>query len=162
MAKAEYQFEDFLMNVDDNYKEFANKINEILLQNSYKVKIEAKASGFFVSYAHPKTKRSILNFLFRKKGLLVRVYADNCDKYSNVLNGMPQKIKAKIEKASVCKRLISPQECNPKCIMGYDFYIGDDRFQKCRYSCFELDVDSESIPFLHEFITSEIKERLIV
>ena len=76
MKNTEHKFEDFLINVEDAYKEFVNNINKQLLIKDYIIKIESKASGLFVSYSHPKTKRGILNFLFRKKGLLVRIYGE--------------------------------------------------------------------------------------
>ena len=153
------QFEDFLSEVDENYKEFVTNIHESLLLNNYKFKIESKASGLFVSYSHPKTKRSMLNFLFRKNGLFVRIYADNVDKYVDFLNGLPEKMEKEIEKAPVCKRLINPDDCNPKCITGYDFYVRDKHYQKCRYSCFQFAVNSDSILVLSDFIENERKER---
>ena len=159
MKNAEYKFEDFLLNVEDAYKDFVDNINLILLKKNYISKIESKASGFFVSYSHPKTKRGIFNFLFRKKGLLVRIYGDNCNKYSDLLNSLPENIINQIEKAGICKRLINPESCNQKCPMGYDFYIGKKHHQKCRNSCFYFEADSKSIPFLFKIIENEMKER---
>jgi len=160
MEKIVYQFEDFLAKVKQDYKEFVTKIHEALVQDGYKVKIESKTSGFFVSYSHSKTKRVMLNFLFRKKGLLIRLYADNFNKYADFLNRLPEKMEREIEKASVCKRLINPEDCNPKCIMGYDFFIKENHHQKCRYSCFQFEINPESIPALSDFIENERKERL--
>jgi len=159
MEKLKYQFEDFLMTVSDDYKDFVITVHEMLLRDNYKIKIESKKNGFLVSYSHPKTKRVIMNFLFRKKGLLIRVYAENCAKYPDVLNSLPERIVDQIAGATVCKKLVNPQDCWEKCVMGYDFYIGGNHYQKCRYDCFQLDVDSESIPFLLELIESENKER---
>ena len=159
MKNTEYKFEDFLLNVEDVYKDFVDNINQKLLKKNYISKIESKASGFFVSYSHPKTKRGILNLLFRKKGLLVRIYGDNCNKYSDLLNKLPENIINQIEKAGVCKRLINPESCNQKCPMGYDFYIGKKHYQKCRNSCFYLEFDTESIPFIVKIIDKEMKER---
>lgn len=155
MGKANYQFEDFLSEVNPEYKGFAVQIHESLLQDGYKVKVESKTAGFFVSYSHPKTKRSMLNFLFRKKGLLVRIYADNYSKYTDFLNSLPEKMESEIGKASVCKRLVNPEDCNPKCVMGYDFNIKNNRYQKCRYSCFQFVVYDESIPFIEAFVENE-------
>jgi hypothetical protein len=160
MAKSEYQFEDFLANVSEDNKDFVKKVHESLTRDDYKINVESKASGFFASYSHLKTKRSIMNFLFRKKGLLVRIYGDNCGEYAYLLNKLPDNIVKQIDKTGVCKRLINPQDCNAKCVMGYDFYIGDKHYQKCRNSRFCLEVDSESIPFLTEMIENESKARL--
>ena len=159
MVKEEYQFEDFIVNVNDEYKEFVNQIHNLLSQDGYKTKVESKATGFFVSYSHPKTKKNILNFLFRKKGLLIRIYADNCNNYTEVLENLPEIIVSQIDKAGVCKRLINPASCNPKCVMGYDFYIRGKHYQKCRNSCFYLDVNAESIPDLIKIIENENNQR---
>lgn len=159
MGKTTYQFEDFLNDVNNDYQGFVKDVHELLLQDNYKIKIEAKASGLMVSYSHPKTKRTILNFVFRKKGLLVRIYADHCNNYADVLNRLPERIVRQIEKVGICKRLIDSQSCNSKCAMGYDFHIGENHYQKCRYNCFLLEVDFESIPFLLELIERESKER---
>jgi hypothetical protein len=154
-----YQFDDFLSKVSANDRKFVSNIHEILLRDGYKFKIEAKSSGFFVSYSHPKTKRSMLNFFFRKNGFFVRIYADNFSEYTEFLNHLPEKMKKEIEKALVCKRLINPDDCNPKCIKGYDFYVNDNHYQKCRYNCFQFVVSSEKISVLSEFIENERKER---
>ena len=153
------QFDDFLSEVTPDYREFVANTHELLLRDNYRFKIESKASGLFVSYSHPKTKRSMLNFLFRKSGLFVRIYADIFSRYTDFLNSLPEKMEKEIGKASVCKRLIDPASCNPKCIMGYDFSIRDNRYQKCRYSCFQFAVNFESVPVLSEFIERERKER---
>ena len=160
MEKTIYQFEDFLSSVMEDYREFATKLHNELLQGGFKPKVELKKSGFFVSYSHSKTKRSILNLLLRKKGLKVRIYADNHDKYADFIGCLPESMENEIAKASVCRRLVNPEDCNPRCVMGYDFLIRGDRYQKCRYSCFEFEVNPHSILVISDFVNSEMKERL--
>ena len=160
MAKAAYQFEDFLTEASPDYREFVARMHESLLHDGYKVRIESKASGFFVSYSHPETKRSILNFLFRKNGLHVRIYADNSNKYADFINCLPENMEKAIAKAPICKRQINPADCNPKCITGYDFFVRENRYQKCRYSCFQFLINAESVPVISEFVENERKERL--
>jgi len=101
----------------------------------------------------------MVNFLFRKNGFLVRIYADHLGKYADFLNSLPEKMEKEIKKAPVCKRLIDPEDCNPKCITGYDFLIRDSRYQRCRYCCFQFSVNPEMVPVLSEFIENERKER---
>ena len=155
----DYQFSDFLVDVSDDCKDFAAAIHEMLTGDNYKLKIESKASGFLVTYAHPKTKKSILNFVFRKKGLYIRLYGEHHSSYHDVLNRLPESMVSEIEKSGVCKRLVDPQACNSRCPMGYDFTIGDKHFQKCRLSCFMLHVNNESIPLLLEMVGREKIER---
>ena len=159
--KETFTDEDFLNEVSSENKKFVTNIHEALLNDGYKFKVESKASGFFIGYTHPKTKRSLLNFFFRKKGFFVRLYADNFGKYANFLKSLPDEMVKEIEKSPVCKRLINPDDCNSKCIKGYDFQIENNHFQKCRYSCFQFTVNSETIPVLSEFIEKEMNERKI-
>lgn len=156
------QFEDFLSEVQEDYRKSIMKIHEALLEDGYKIKVESKASGIFVSYSHPKTKRSMLNLLSRKKGHFVRIYADNFHQYADLLGRLTDKMEKEIAKAPVCKRLINSDDCNPKCIKGYDFSIGENHYQKCRYSCFQFEINPESIPVIYDFVENERKERLAV
>jgi hypothetical protein len=160
MEKTVFKFEDFISGVGSEYKDFVAGINNKLQSDGYKVKIESKASGFFISYSHPKTKRSILNFFHRKKGLYVRIYADGLSNYADILDALPDEMQMELAKAHVCKRLVNPDDCNPKCIMGYDFEMKGNRYQKCRYSCFQFAVDTGSIPAISDFIERERGERL--
>jgi len=159
MDKSTYNFEDFISTLNPESKDFVIKINDILQKESYKIKIEDKVSGLFVSYSHPKTKRSILNFQNRKKGLLVRIYADYYHKYTDFLNRIPENMEKEIAKSPVCKRLVNPNDCNTKCIRGYDFFIRGNNYKKCRYCCFQFAVNQESIPVLVEFLENEVTER---
>jgi len=158
---AKHQFKDFLMTVDDDYKDFVTTVHELLQQFDTKVRIQlSKANGFNVSYSQqPKTTWYILSFSFRNGELMVRVHPENYAKYLDVLNNMPKKVVEHINKADICKKLIDPRKCWDTCEPGYDFHIGENHYQKCRYSCFKLKVDSENIPFLLELIESECKER---
>jgi hypothetical protein len=64
-----------------------------------------------------------------------------------------------IAKSSVCKRMINPEDCNPKCVMGYDFFIRKNNYKKCRYNCFQFEVNPENVQVLLDFIECERKER---
>lgn len=155
MEKAEYRFSDFLSDVPEERRGFAGDIHDALLKDGYRCKIERKTSGFFVSYSHPGTRRSLLNFFFRKNGFYVRVYADAIDKHADFLQTLPERMEKEISKASACKRLLNPADCNQKCLTGYDFFIRDNRYQKCRYGCFQFRVDAESVPAISAFVERE-------
>ena len=160
MEKANYHFDDFLAEVNQDYKGFVTKVHEDLTQEGYKAKIESKKSGLAVSYSHPKTKRGMLGFLFRKGALMVRLYADNHSKYADFLNHLPEGMEKEIGKASKCSRLIDPNACNPRCVGGYDFRIRDNHYQKCRLNCFQLEINPDGIPVLTEFIENERRGRI--
>ena len=160
MEKKSYQFGDFLAQVDPSYKDFVAKIHEDLTQEGYKPKIEAKTSGLSVSYANPKTKRNMLNFLFRKNVPMVRLYADNFNKYADFLNVLPEAMEKEVGKATKCSRLIDPSACNPRCVGGYDLHIRGNHYQKCRMNCFQFEINPDSIPVLANFIENERKEAI--
>jgi len=96
--------------------------------------------------------------MLRKKSFKISVFAGNFAKYPDVLSGLPESMINLLNKAHTCKNMTDPGKCMDKCI-GYDFHIGDTHYQKCRFGCFQFNVDSESIPFLLEMIKSELEAR---
>jgi len=163
MAKAKYQLDDFLELVNDEGKGFVNAVHNMLVQSNYKPKIQImKTTGLQLSYAEPKVKSVIgiiIIFFVCEGKLIIRIYGKNCNKYPQVLNSLPEKIVNQIDKADDCKKFIDPQKCWTGC-EGYDFYIGEQRYQKCYTNCFQLDVDFESMPYLMELIKRECNERV--
>ena len=162
MAKEKYNIEQFIEVVDANYQPFVQDLHNYLTDIGCKVTIEEKKSGFFASYKHAKLKKSIVNLLFRKAGLLVRIYGENAYKYSDFMNTLPEEMLQSIEEATVCKRLINPDDCSPTCPKGYDFVIGSKRFQICRYGGFQFLVTNKNKPYIKSFIENELKERTAV
>ena len=165
MSKSKYQLEDFLTLVDSDYKGFVLTVNEMLVQKSYKLKIQlTKSYGLHVSYSQPEIKTVkgiIVYFLIQNRKLMIRINADNHVKYKGVLNRLPKSILSQMDKANDCLKMIDPQKCWQGC-GGYDFRINEKQYQKCILNCFLLEVDSKSFPFLLELIESESKERRAV
>jgi len=159
MEKPAFRFEDFLADVHPDHWAFAGDIHALLLGEGYKMKMERKANGFLVSYAHPKTRRSLLNFVFRKGALVTRVYADHLGAYEAFLRALPEAMEQEIKWAANCKRLVDPAHCNSRCPMGYDFFVGESRYRKCRYSGFQFAVTPESAPVLRAFVEKELRAR---
>ena len=95
--------------------------------------------------------------MFRKSGLVIRVYGDYVHKYNDYLETLPIGMVKGIEKAPVCKRLIDITKCNSKCRMGYEFTLKGNHHQKCQYNCFMFPVNDENIPFIREFLERELE-----
>jgi len=165
MSKAKYQFEDFFMAVNDEHKDFVMTVQEMLLQKGYKRKVQfTKSNGLQVSYAEPKikvVKGIIVYFLIREGKLMIRINADHHGKYPDVLNRLPEHMVSQIGRADACIKMIDPKRCWQGC-MGYDFHIGEKRYQKCSINCFLFAVESESMPALLALIESESKERCVI
>jgi len=157
MAQEKINFEQFLEAVDADNRAFAQELHDYMLNNGCKATFEVKATGLLGSYKHTKTKKTVINVLYKKRGLLVRIYGENIGQYPNFLNTLPEEMVQEIDSAGICKRLVN-NGCSPKCI-GYDFTIGDAHFQKCRYNCFEFLVTEESSPYIRTFVENEIEQR---
>ena len=150
-------FEQFFQAVDADNQQFVQDLHKYLLDNACKVAFEEKKSGYLASYKYGKPPKAVLNFVFRKNGMLTRIYGERIGGFPDFLNTLPKEMTEHIENAGDCKRLVSGG-CSPKCI-GYDFMIGDAHFQKCRYNCFEFLMTDISRPFIKEFVEHELTER---
>jgi len=148
-------FEDFLIYVEPYNQDFVRETHENMLQNGCKFKLATAKNGYVASYQHVKSKLVVMNFVFRKTGLIVRIYGDNVGKYTDFLESLPEGMKKSIVKAPSCKRFLNPPKCNSKC-GGNVFLLGGTQHQKCRYNCFMFPVDEESMPPIRRFLEHEL------
>lgn len=159
MAQTKITFEQFMETVDADNTPFVQNLHSYLIENGCKVTFEEKKSGYLASYKYGKPLKSVLNFVFRKEGMLTRIYGERINKYPDFLNTLPIEMVQHIQNAGICKRLVN-NTCSPKC-NGYDFIIADEHFQKCRYNCFEFLMTEVSRPYIATFVENELKERIL-
>lgn len=157
MATEKITFEQFLGTVEQEYQPFVQGLHGYLLENGCKVTFEEKKNGYLASYKHGKKKRALANFVFRKARMLVRIYGEYISGYPDFLDALPGGMVQGIAASGDCKRLVAGG-CSPKCT-GYDFTISGQRYQKCRYNCFEFLVTGESGRDIKTFIEHELRER---
>ena len=160
MEQTNYQFEDFLMTVDDTCKDFVLTVNEMLLQEGCKVKVGSSKTTLF-SVKYTQGRRGVFNFMLRKRGLKSSVYAANFAQYPDILNSLPESMVTQLSKTAACKNMSSSPACWEGCI-GYDIHIREEQYQKCKFGCFQFDVNPESIPFLLALLESELNARKVV
>jgi len=158
MAKEKITYEQFFAVVDKENQPFVQALHDELVKLGCKVAFEPKAIGFMASYKYGKPPKALLNFVFRKHGMLARIYGENIAHYLEFLQTMPAVMQQSIDSAGDCTRL-TKNACSPKCV-GYDFHIGESHYQKCRYNCFEFLVNAESKPYIKSFIENELKQRI--
>ena len=158
MAQTKLNFDDFIKTVDREYQDFISELDQYLLDSGSKATFEEKKSGMLASYKVGKIKKALINLLFRKEGLRVRIYGENHQQYPNLLNELPEAMITEIRTASICRRIVLNQ-CSPKCA-GYDFIVKGEHFQKCRYNCFEFLVTPTNIPYIKSLIEMELQARL--
>lgn len=150
------KFSLFMETVDERFRDFVNQINEYLTGKGCKCDIKTAKSGYVVSYLLSSNKRTLATFVSRKTGMKLRIYPEYIQEYQSFLNTLPEKMKKEIKKASVCKRLINPDDCNPKCVMGYTFEMDEEQYQKCRYMAFMPALSEENNPYIMQFLEKEL------
>lgn len=159
MAEEKATFEEFMLDVSPENHVFVREFNDYLLGRDCTVKLERSKSGFVLSYVHKPTKRTVANYVFRKKGMIVRVYGDHVQQYEAFLETLPESMKNAAAKASVCKRLLDPTKCSSRCPMGYTFTLEGAEHKKCRYMSFMFLVNMESQPYVRAFVEKELDAR---
>lgn len=153
----EETFNLFMGTVDGCFRSFVSQINDYLTGQGCNREIKTAKSGYTVSYTLGKTKRTLATFVCRKTGMKLRIYLEHIREYQSFLNDLPEKMKKDIKKASVCKRLINPDDCNPRCAMGYTFEMDGERYQKCRYMAFMPTLSEENNPYIKMFLKNELE-----
>lgn len=150
-----YTFEDFIESVDEELQELVCELHKELKELGCKAEVKLAKSGYVVSYQ--LNKKTVLNYVFRKKGMFVRIYANHIAQYREILDTLPESMIKTIQKASVCKRLLDPSACNQRCSMGYDFILRGEHLKKCRNSAFMFLLNEESEPFIREILLQETR-----
>jgi len=160
MAQGKISFEQFLVAVDATNQGFVQGLHQLLMDNACKASFEEKKSGALASYKVGKPPRALVNLLFRKAGIFVRIYGENAGQYHEFLQTLPEGMVHSVAEAGVCKRLVY-NTCSPNC-SGYDVTIRGERYQTCRYGGFEFLITEENSPYIQSFIAHEINARTAV
>jgi hypothetical protein len=151
----ETEYGEFLEAVDENNREFVSDLHTFLLENGCDSERKTAKSGYTVSYILNDTGKTLANYVFRKTGIKMRIYPKNLNRYEELLNTFPDKMKKDIKKSSVCKRMVNPDACNPRCSMGYRFDLEDEIYEKCRYMAFFFGLSEENNPFIKALLKEE-------
>ena len=146
-------YDDFLVTVEKDNQELVRELHEELTKLGCRAEIRQAKSGFVVSYL--KNKKTILNYVFRKKGLMARIYPNHMADYMEVFDDIPEGVAKTIQDAPVCKRMLDPAACNSRCPMGYDFVLKGQRLQKCRSSAFLFLLSEENRAFVKTLLLNE-------
>ena len=80
MAKEKGSFKEFLSAVAPEYQSFVEKLNNKLIEQGCDLVIKEAKSGYAASYQ--LEKKTVMNWVFRKSGVLARIYGDNAGKLS--------------------------------------------------------------------------------
>lgn len=94
-----YTFNDFLSTVDGDNREFVRELHEELTKLGCKTEIKQAKSGYVVSCL--QNKKTILNYVFRRKGLMVRIYPNHLADYMEVFDTISDEL-AKAIRTRLC------------------------------------------------------------
>lgn len=148
-------FDDFITSVLMENQDFVRELHDRLMQLGCKIEIKTAKSGYVVSYLF--NKKTVANYVFRRKGMLVRIYGVHVNQYEKLLDTLPEEMIRAIQDAPICKRLVDPDSCNPKCSMGYDFWLKGQHYQKCRSNAFMFWVCPQNNPFIQTLLLNEVE-----
>lgn len=161
MEKKELKFESYLSDISPEHEGLVLGLHDMMTGRGCQVKLQEAKMGHVVSFTDPKTKKTVANFVSRKKGPMVRIYGDNSDKYPELIGELPAGMVADVEKSSVCRRLLDPTKCNSRCQMGYVLTLGGTEHKKCRNSCFMFFINKENTPWVQKLLDRELSERAL-
>ena len=116
---------------------------------------EAK-SGPVLSYM--KDKKVLLNYVYRKSGIKVRLYAARITAYEDCLAVLPDNMKAELKKATDCKKL-NGLPCTPACPGGYTYTLDGVLRKKCRSMAFLMTLNQRTAEYIQTLILREAIER---
>lgn len=144
----EDKYKLFLDSADKRWVDFIDALNTYLKEIGCQCDIKEAKSGYAASYKF--NKKALINFVHRKTGMKIRIYAKNIAKYQDFLNTLPKRMKEEIKKSSDCK------SCSSKCEEGYNFILDGEQYKKCKYTAFFLPLSEENNPYIMELIKNEI------
>ena len=88
----------FLNDIPAENQGFVLELDNYLTSKGSKRTIKSAKSGFVTSYASPVTGKTLLNYVFRKTGVKMRIYAQSIGEHSEILADLPEKMKTDVKK----------------------------------------------------------------
>ena len=117
---------------------------------------EAK-SGYTASYR--LENKTVMNWVFRKSGVLARIYGDNARKYEDIIASLPADMQKKMTASRDCKRLIDPMACSDTCVKGFVYDLNGNTYKKCRNDGMFFLLTDESAEHIADLVCAEVAVR---
>lgn len=157
MAKEQVPFKEFLLAITPEHQEFVEKLNNKLIGQGCDLVIKKAKSGYTASYQ--LAKKTVMNWVFRKSGVLARIYGDNVNKYENIIASLPADMQKIMIDSRDCKRLIDPNACSPTCVKGLVYTLDGDAHKKCRNDGMFFLLTYETANHIAELVCAEVAAR---
>lgn len=157
MASPKISFEEFLSTVAPEHQTFVEKLNTQLVEQGCELVIKEAKSGYAVSYQ--LEKKTVMNWVFRKSGILARIYGDNAGKYEDIIASLPAEMQKKMTTSRDCKRLIDPSACSDTCVKGFVYALNGTLYKKCRNDGMLFLLTNEIAEHIAELVCAEVSSR---
>jgi len=157
MAKEKASFNDFLSGVAPEHQEFVEELNNRLIEQGCDLVIKEAKSGYVATYQI--NKKTVMNWVFRKSGILARIYGDNAGKYEDVIASLPVDMQKKMTASRDCKRLIDPNACSDTCVKGFIYTLNGNIHKKCRNDGMFFPLTPETAEHIAALVCAEVAVR---
>ena len=136
--------------------ETVQNIHDELSAMGFTEEIKEAKSGPVLSYM--KDRKVLLNYVYRKSGIKVRLYAAEIAAHEDCLAGLPDSMKKELKKATDCKKL-NGLTCTPTCPGGYTYTLDGELLKKCRSTAFLMTLNQKTAEYIQTLILREAGER---
>lgn len=156
MAKEKASFKEFLSAVAPEHQAFVEKLNTKLIEQGCVLVIKEAKSGYAASYQ--LEKKTVMNWVFRKSGILARIYGDNAGKYEDTIASLPADMQKKMI-TSRDLRLIDPNACSDTCVKGFIYALNGVTHKKCRNDGMFFLLTNGTAEHIAELVCAEVNVR---
>lgn len=157
MAKEKISFKAFLSTVAPEHQAVVDALHNKLTKLGCELIIKEAKSGYAVSYQ--LEKKTVMNWVFRKSGILARIYGDNAGKYEDIIAALPADMQEKMTAARDCKRLIDPTACSDTCVKGFVYALHGQTYKKCRNDGMFFLLTEETAESIAALVCAEVAAR---
>lgn len=151
------EFNDFLRAVPKENQTFVADLHKRLLEQGCSAVFKEAKSGYTVSYQW--NKKTVMNWVFRKTGMLARIYGDNARRYEAEIAALPVDMQKKMTTSRDCKRLLDPTSCSDTCVMGFVYDLDGNTYKKCRNDGMFFPLSDKTAPHIQNLVCAEVVAR---
>ena len=157
MVKEKVSFKEFLLEIAPEHRAFVEKLNNKLIEQGCNLVVKEAKSGFAASYQFDK--KTVMNWVFRKSGVMARIYGDNAGKYEDIIASLPADMQKKMTTSRDCKRLIDPNACSDTCVKGFVYALNGNIHKKCRNDGMFFLLTNETAEHIARLVCAEVTVR---
>ncbi|MCR5794652.1 MAG: hypothetical protein K6G61_04820 [Solobacterium sp.] len=150
------KFSEYQELLPSEIRDTVQRIHAELSAMGFSEEIKEAKSGPVLSYR--KDRKVLLNYVYRKSGIKVRLYAAGIAAYEDRLAVLPDSMKAELRKAADCKKL-NGLPCTPACPGGYTYTLDGKLMKKCRSMAFLMTLNQKTAESVQTLILCEAEER---